>query len=363
MIKTGKPTLTFLTALLCMSLFSCGEEKEQAEIIRPVRHKQVFLMEADKSRTFSGISESGSEAQLSFRVSGIIRKIDGVVGQKVKKGRIIASIDPADAILAYDKAVSAEKNAKVQMETAKSNLERIKGLYEKNNISLNEYEAAKNKYAAARSDHSSGRKNSALKKRELGYYKLYSPMDGIVVSKDVNENENVTAGQAVVKINSEGDIRVMVGIPEKYISLINEKMAVKVTFSSLPGQAFEGGVTEISYSVSSSSTYPVKIELNETSPKIRPGMPASITFDLAENTEESALYVPANTVGEDSEGNFVFTVTPTEDGYGIVHKKKVQVGKLTNNGFPLYSGIRDGDYVITSGIGKMSEGKKVKFIK
>ena len=358
-----KSALLLFYALLPVLFLSCSEPVEQKETIRPVRYQQVVRFSNEKQRTFSGVSESGIEAQLSFRVTGVIRSIKVAVGQRIKKNQHIASIDDSDAILDFEKAVAAQKNTQVQVETAKSNLERVRGLYENNNVSLSEYEAAKNKFAAAKSDYSASKKNTALNKREVGYYKLYSPMDGIVVSKDVNENENVSTGQSIVKINSENDIQVVVGIPEKYISKIKKDNKAVVTFSTLTGKSFQGIVTEISYSISSSSTYPVKISLMENDKAIRPGMPASVSFTIGGNDENSFFLVPSNSVGEDNNGNFVFTVEPEQKGFGVVHKKIVQVGNLTDKGFQILSGLNEGDLVVTAGIDKMTENKKVKFLK
>lgn len=362
-MKIKRYAILSFYGVLAGLLFSCSEPVEQKETIRPVRYQQAVRFNSEKQRTFSGVSESGKEAQLSFRVIGVIRSIKVVLGQRVKKNQQIAAIDDSDAILDYEKAVAAQKNTQVQVETAKSNLERVKGLYENNNVSLSEYEAAKNKFAAAKSDYSASKKNTALKKRELGYYKLYSPMDGIVVSKDVNENENVSAGQSIVKINAEDDIQIVVGMPEKYISKIKKDNKAIVVFSTLTGKTFQGVVTEISYSVSASSTYPVKINLLEIDKAIRPGMPASVSFTIDSNKKNSFFLVPSNSVGEDNNGNYVFTVVPEQKGFGVVHKKIVQVGNLTDNGFQILSGLDEGDLVVTAGIDKMTENKKVKFLK
>jgi RND family efflux transporter MFP subunit len=350
-------------ACLFMLSSSCSEPVEQKEILRPVRYQEVVNSNSEKQRIFSGVSESGTEAQLSFRVTGVIRNVGVIIGQRVKKGQKIAAIDDSDAILDYEKAVAAQKNAQVQMESAQSNLQRVKGLYENNNVSLSEYEAAKNKFAAEKSDYSASKKNTALNKRELGYYRLHSPMDGIVVSKDVNENENVSAGQSIVRVNSEDDIRVVVGMPEKYISRVKKDLGVMVSFSTLPNKAFSGIVTEVSYSISPSSTYPVKVNLTQFDPAIRPGMPASVSFTFNSKDREDFVLVPSNAVGQDNDGNFVFTVTPDGEETGLVHKKIVQVGKLTDKGFQVSSGVKAGDLIITSGIDKMAEGKKVKFLK
>ncbi|MCG8565102.1 MAG: efflux RND transporter periplasmic adaptor subunit [Desulfobacterales bacterium] len=344
-------------------LWGCAEAPVQEELIRPVRYEQVFRVLDEKVRTFSGVSESGREVAMSFRISGVIQKIHVVVGQRLKPGDVVARVDNAEAVLDHEKALAAEKNAKVQVETAKSNLERVRGLYESDTVPLSEYEEARNKYAAARSEYSASRKNTALKKRELTYYTLYAPMAGIVVSKDVNENEVVASGTQVVKLSSEKDIRVSVGVPEKYIAHVQTRSGVSVTFSSLPGRLFRGVVTEISYAGGTASTYPVTVALNPENGLIRPGMPASVSFAFGQGENRGYFIVPPNAVGEDTQGNFVFVVSPgAGTDLGVVARKEVTVGKLTDKGFQIISGLAEGDRVITSGVTKMVPGKRVKFI-
>lgn len=351
---------------ICFSLFlavGCSEPSVEKEVLRPVRYEAVKQFSSQIQRSFSGVSESGTDAQLSFRVSGIIRKIHVELGQRVKKGDPIAVMDSADAALDYDKAVAATKNARVQMETARSGLDRIRGLYENNNVALNEYESAKNKFAAANSDYSAAKKNMALRQRELTYYQLNAPMDGVVVSKEVNENENISSGQAIVSISSEADIQVVVGVPEKYISQVKKDISVSIIFSTLPGKLFQGVISQISYSISAAGTYPVKIDLNRMDDAIRPGMPANVSFFFNQGNQDRFLVVPANAVGQDTSGKFIFTVVPgKEEGTGIVHKKLVDIGQLTDKGFQILSGVREGEFVITSGINKMTQDKQVKFL-
>jgi len=92
-------------------------------------------------------------------------------------------------------------------------------------------------------------------------------------------------------------------------------------------------------------------------------MPANVSFTMGSNDKNSFFLVPSNSVGKDNIGNFVFIVEPEQKGFGVVHKKIVQVENLTDKGFQILSGINEGDFVVTSGIDKMTENKKVKFLK
>jgi len=350
-----------------MSLFSCsGEKAEKKEIIRPVRYEQVFLAGGQQSRTLSGVSKAGTEAKLSFRVGGIVEAVNVKVGEKVNEGKRIASVDNSDAQLNYEKALEALRKAETQKDNAKSNLDRVKGLYENNNVSLSEYESAKDKYASANSSYNTEKRNADLKKRELGYFELYAPMDGIIAEVAIEKNEQVSPGEAAVTITSEDDIEVNIGMPEAFISRVKAGEKVSVKFLSLVDKIFDGTISEVSFTTGSqSSTYPVIVKVEHPTSDIRPGMPADVTFTFvsADGAQRQRLVVPSSAVGEDTDGNFVFTLTETEDGLAVVHKKKVTVGELSNEGFEVLEGLQNGELVVTAGVESLTDSTRVKLLK
>jgi len=356
-----------LTILLALSLFSCsGEKTEKRVIVRPVRHQQVFLAGGEQTRTLSGVSKAGTEARLSFRVGGIVEAVNIKVGEKVNKGKLIVSIDNSDAQLNYEKALEALRKSETQKDNAKSNLDRVKGLYENNNVSLSEYETAKDNYASANSAYNTEKRNADLQTRELGYYKLYAPMDGIIVEVSLEKNEQVNPGQAVVTITSEDDIEVSVGMPEAFISRVKAGEKVSVKFSSLPDKIFDGTISEVSFAAGTqSSTYPVIVKVEHPTSDIRPGMPTDVTFTFAvgNGVQRQRLVVPTSAVGEDTDGNFVFTLTETEDGLAIVHKKKVMVGELSNEGFEVLDGLQSGESVVTAGVESLTDSTTVRLLR
>jgi len=88
--------------------FSCSEPLEQKETVRPVRYQEVVRFNNEKQRTFSGVSESGTEAQLSFRVSGVLKSIKVTLGQKINKNQHIASIAGKEMILSCGETDSGQ---------------------------------------------------------------------------------------------------------------------------------------------------------------------------------------------------------------------------------------------------------------
>ncbi len=355
------------TIWLVVLLFACGSEnRDQREIIRPVRHQRVVLSGGEQSKILSGTSKAGTTSKLSFRVGGIVDGVDVKVGEKVHEGKRLASIDRSDAQLNYEKALEMLRKAETQKDIARSNLDRVKELYENNNISLSEYEAAKDKYASANSAHNTERRNADLKKRELGYYALYAPIDGIISEVVIEKNEQVSPGQVVMTIASKEDIEVSIGMPEAFIFRIEAGEKVSVKFSSLPDKIFDGTISEVSFAPDAqSSVYPVIVTVEHPTSDIRPGMAADVTFHFSTRNRASTarLIAPVSAVGKDESGTFVFVLMERENGLAITHKQKVTVGELSHEGFEILEGLQNGALVATAGVGSLADGITVKLMK
>jgi len=365
MKKKPSTLAAFLLILLAgVMLAGCKDHPvEQEEIIRPVRYQLVERAGDVRGLTYSGVSKSGTEIKLSFRVGGSIRTVEVGVGDRVRQNDLIATLDDVDAKLNKERTAISLAKSQVQAETAEANLRRIRALYESNNVSLREYEDAKERYANADAVYHAEKRSLELLNRELNYYYLKAPMDGIITSRDVSRNENVQPGQVVVVLETGDLIEVQVGIPELSISRIEKGQEVAVQFPTVPGAEFKGLVNEVSYSIDrDSSTYPVTVVLADVSDRIRPGMPANVTFIPDGNENPDTLIVPVNSVAHDSMGTYVYVVTPSGDNLGAVHRKDVVLGSLTPQGFELDSGLEQGDRVVTAGLSKMYDGLKVRFI-
>ncbi|MCP4672103.1 MAG: efflux RND transporter periplasmic adaptor subunit [Desulfobacula sp.] len=346
-----------------LMMVSCGDntQKSPEKALRPVKYIIVSANKENKIRSFSGVSKAGSTSRVSFRVSGKLEKIYIKEGDRIQKRALIASLDHSDAKLQYEKAQSAVNKSKVYKDTAISNLSRIKSLYENNNVSLNEYEAAKEKLANSKATYMADKKNLDLKKKELGYFKVYAPISGMISGVAMEEGENVSIGQVIMEIHSMDEMEVRAGIPDSYISEIKKNDKVTLSFSPLGDQKFNGRITKVSYNIDTdSSTYPVTVSILNPSDAIRPGMPATLFFDFGSKDAKDVLMVPVHAVGKDTTGHFVYLVKKTDQGLGVVEKKAVDIGRMTNSGFEILKGINSGDVVVTAGISHLSNGLKVR---
>ena len=382
----------FIILGLCI-ITSCAEkEVEKEEIIRPVKYGKIVKSTGNDSYTFSGTAKANNETNLSFKVSGTLKTVNVKLGDRVKKGQIIATIDPSDFNISLDKAVAQEKgasagliSAETQIKSAesqlianRSNYNRIESLYENNSVplseyeqakaqyeaSLSQYEAAKAQYEASRTEVTASGKQIESAKNQVNYTRLEAPFDGVISQLDVEENEIVSSGSPIAVISTEAEPQVTLGVPEIFINRVSKDQKVQIQFSVLSGKTFEGTVEEVAFAAGSSPTYPVNVRIVKPSDEIRPGMAANVTFDFSDNNLETnkSIISPIKSVGEDNDGNFVFVLEESEKGVFIAKRRSIEIGELRSTGFEVKKGLKEGELVATAGLKSLLDGMRVKLI-
>ncbi len=357
-----KANYPFLFLILLILLSCGGQEEAKKEVIRPVMYQKVVPGGGTQRRTFSGTAISGTETRLSFKVAGTVESLRVKVGQEVRKNQLLATLDDGDFQLEYERADASVKNADAQEKQAKSSFERVRALYENGNTSLSDYESAKAAFESAKANESSAKKARKLARAQLDYTKLNAPVKGKVATVDVEVNENVNAGSQILMLSSEGDLEVNLGLPESFISNVNVRDGVDVSFSALSNQLFGGVVSEVSFSINpQTSTYPVVVKIEGDVSDVRPGMAASVTFKIntSDPNQPDLLLVPSQAVGEDEDGNFVFTLEADDDIY-VAKRRTVNIGNLTTSGFEIIDGLDEGELIATAGLQTLLDGMKVR---
>jgi len=116
-MKYLQSTLVIITSLILAACSAKVADEEKA--VRPIKYETVKYLDAKNTKTFSGISKTERVTQLSFRSSGVLSKFDISLGQRVKKGQLLASLDNVQARLNYENAISSKNSSESQMKTAK----------------------------------------------------------------------------------------------------------------------------------------------------------------------------------------------------------------------------------------------------
>ncbi len=353
-----------LTGLLFSLLSACSENdnaSEDVEIpLRPVRYITAEAIETRTIRTFSGLSKSGQESNLSFRVAGPIQKLAVEVGDQLEKGQMIAEIDPSQYQLEAQQAKASLAQAEATLRNAEANFDRIKGLYENNNISRNELDSARATAESSQAQVSASRKALELARLNVSYTRLKASEACDIADVQTEVNENITAGQTIVAVTCGEKLEVELGVPESTIASIQRGMDADVAFSSIPDTNFPAKVTEVGVASTTGTTYPVTVELNEKPAGLRSGLAAQVSFALNINGNKADIILPAVAVGEDVNGRYVFIVNKTsEQGVGEIKRQPVKIGELTIKGLEIMEGVKAGDKVVIAGVNVIRPGLKV----
>lgn len=349
--------------LLALCLGACGGNSEPpAENFRPVRFQQVREGGPLLERTLSGMARAGVESRLSFRVSGALEEVAVKVGDRVTPGQLIARLDSTDFVLQVQEAQAALAKARAQARNADANYERVRALYENRNASRNDLDAARAASESATALVQAGSTRLEMARSQLNYTRLTAPRSGAIASVPVEVNENVAAGQMVALLTSGALKEVVSTVPESLITRIKRDMPVRVIFDALPERRFDARVTEVGVAATGQgTTFPVSVRLTESNERIRPGMAATIVFQLPTAGAQVPLVAP-EAVSEDREGRFAFVIETREDGIGVVHRRPVQVGELTPAGLEILSGLAPPEKVVTAGLHQLQDGQQVRIL-
>jgi HlyD family secretion protein len=232
------------------------------------------------------------------QVSGIVAKLYVDYNSIVKKGQVIAELDKINLISELNRAKADLASAQSTLNYETANYNRFKTLYEKGLVSANDYENARLSYDKARQTVASSKENVQKAQTNLGYATITSPIDGIVLSKAVEEGQTVAASFNTPELFTIAkdltDMRVIADIDEADIGGVKEGQRVSFTVDAFPDDKFDGQVTQVRQQATTESnvvTYEVVISAPNKDLKLKPGLTANVTiFTLEKN---NVLAAPA----------------------------------------------------------------------
>lgn len=289
-----KFTRLIFPAIVALLLNSCG--KEQKPTLETVKAETGNLSE---TVTATGTVESVTQVDVGTQVTGIIDKLYADYNTIVRKGHLVAELDKT--ILQSDLA-SAEANVESNRLTYEYNLanyKRDKALHDKQLISDYEFQTSKKDYEVSKLAYDKSRADRVRAARNLSYAEIYSPIDGIVISREVEVGQTVVSSMNVANLFVIADLdnmQVIGNVDEADIGQV--KVGQKVTFSvdAYPDEVFEGSVTQVRLNPTTSSnvvTYEVVVDAPNPDHKLIPGLTANLTIYTLEQNDILLLPVSA----------------------------------------------------------------------
>lgn len=327
----------------------------------------VGRADISNSVTATGTIEPVTEVEVGTQVSGIIDKLYADYNSVVTKGQLIAEMDKVTLQSELASQQATFDGAKAEYEYQQKNYERNKGLHEKQLISDTDYEQSLYNYQKAKSAYDSSKASLAKAERNLSYATITSPIDGVVISRDVEEGQTVASGfETPTLFTIAADLtqmQVVADVDEADIGDVEEGQRVSFTVDAYPNDVFEGKVTQIRLGATGSSsstttsttvvTYEVVISAHNPDLKLKPRLTANITIYTLD--KQGVLSVPSKALRFTPAAPLVGENAVVNDCEGE-HKVWTREGN-TFTAHPVSIGITNG--IMTEVTGGVSEGTQI----
>ena len=282
-----------LVALIAW-LLSGGKKEEKVSF----ETAKVARQDISTSITATGTIEPVTSVTVGTQVSGIVSKLYVDYNSVVKKGQVIAELDKTNLISELNTAKANLSSAQSSLNYEQANYNRYKTLYDKGLVSANDFESARLSYDKARQQVNTSRESVQKAQTNLGYATITSPIDGVVLSKSVEEGQTVAASFNTPELFTIAqdltDMRVIADIDEADIGGVKEGQRVSFTVDAFPDDHFEGEVTQVRQQATTESnvvTYEVVISARNDDLKLKPGLTANVTIYTLE--KNGVLAVPS----------------------------------------------------------------------
>ena len=361
-MKFQKASYAFVIVLILFVFMGCDPPPipEKKPVIRPVVTYKVPAFVEGRVRAFTGTAKAALKTYLSFRVGGKITQVNIDLGDYVKAGKEIASLDASDYKMRVQQQEAELARVEAALIEAKAAYDRIQQLYQKRIVAKAEMDATKAKYDSTMAQKDSVTEALKLSRKQLTYTILRTPITGDISDVMVEAHQVVQAGQAIAAITTRGPIEMEISVPARLIGRIKKGAQASVRFDAFPDNSYQARVKEVSSVASETSTYPVTLKLSNTDNKIKPGMVGEAKFMLKATTGDFRVIVPAEAVvGEPGKKHFVWVVAPETL---TVSKQAVTIGNLTSKGLQIKTGVKPGTLIVTRGVNRMEEGMQVRLL-
>lgn len=323
---------------------------------------EVKVQDITTSVTATGTIEPVTSVDVGTQVSGIVSKLYVDYNSEVKAGQVIAELDRTNLMSDLSSAKANLTSQESNLAYQKNNYERFKALYDKGLISANDFEQARLAYQQAQQQVKTQQQNVKRAETNLGYATITSPIDGVVLSKEVEEGQTVASSfntPTLFKIAQDlTNMRVIANVDEADIGEVMEGQHVQFTVDAYPDDVFEGEVTQVRQQATTTSnvvTYEVVISAPNEELKLKPGLTASVTIftlevkDVLAVTNKALRFTPTQELLNKGE-----TITDCDAPLKLWVKDSlnyraipVQVGLTNGMLTEITAGVKSGQQVVT----------------
>ncbi|WP_295446987.1 efflux RND transporter periplasmic adaptor subunit [uncultured Thiodictyon sp.] len=346
-----------ILAAVTLAVAGCGKPAPIADVIRPVLLTQVVLGSGTETALFAGEVKPRYESDLAFRIGGkiVARAVDA--GARVRKGAVLARLDPADVALQTEAAQAQVAAAQVDADFAKAEFDRYENLLKQNFISASALDAKRNAMKASHAKLDQAQANLAVTQNQAAYATLIAPEDGVITTVTAEAGQVVAAGQVVMRHARDSEREVVIAVPEGRIDELKAADSITVVLAADPATSYRGRVREVSPAVDPvTRTFTVRVTVVDPAPAMQWGMTANVI--LADGGAATASLLPSTALYQALDGRAALWVYDPITGH--VSLRPVTIAQYREDGVVIAAGLAAGEWVVATGANKLHEGQKVR---
>ncbi len=331
-----------------------------------VKTVEVRAQDNSQQRTLAGLLVAADEARLSFAIGGKLLEVPLRDGDRFSADQVIARLDPLD----FERELVGERarlaSATSRLREAEEIFRRQESLARTGAVARATLERAEASLATARSEHRVAEVSVASAEENLKRTRLVAPRAGIVTRKVAQQFEEISAGQPVYEIGSEGALEAVFLVPEKLVPRLKFGAPVSVRLPSLQDRVVMARIASIGAMAEAGSAFRVKARLDEVLAGARSGMSASVELSLPGEVAGGEVFaVPLSALAFDrvETGPVVgreAAVFVYDHKDGVVRRREVPVAGMAGNQVFLSAGLSTGERIVTAGVAFLRDGQKVR---
>jgi len=353
---------TLFAGAVLTVLFACGggEQESSPPPVRPVKIFEVEGISGDAVRRFPGSISASQRAELSFRVGGVLQKIEVKEGDRVKAGQVLASLDPTDFEIRL-------KDRQATFDNAQKNYDRGSQLVAEGNISQLDFDRLEANFRTSQAALDAA-------KQELEYTRLKAPFTGVIGRREVENFEEVTANQPIIQLQNLEQLDVIVNLPENLVrslqrdpdvdtvrdSRVADRIETWASFEGRGDDRFPLNFKEVS-TKADAQTQTFRVTLTMPQPdgfSVLPGMTANVFMDFSKVVAtDSTRWVPVSAVVADS--GLDARVWVLDSDSMTVSPQAVTIGRMANGRIEVTSGLSGGEEIVSVGAAYLADGMQV----
>lgn len=357
-MNPSRPRLQLVRALLmsllaAAALVACESPEPLDFSVRPVVVEPVIALDQAGVALYPGTIVAREDTALSFRIGGALTRRHVDAGDRVRRGAVLAELDPEDARLTVRAAEAAVAAAEADAALAEAELKRHRDLLARGFISASAYELRENQYALAKARAEQARAEANVQRNQSRYTRLTAAQDGLVTATLADEGEVVASGQPVLRFVPDEGREVEIQVPEGRLDRFTPDLEVMIALWAHPDARYRGQVREVSPQADMATrTHRVRVRLLDADERVQLGMTANLL--LGQTSTEPLFGVRHSALGQHEDQPVLWRVID-----GAVQPVAVTVVRFNDHQVVLRGALEAGETVVSAGVHRLHSGQRV----